>query len=300
MSRRIAFLGLGKMGLPMASNLAKAHAVTCFDPTAAALADAASAGLASATSASEAAAGADTVVSMLPTGKHAADVYLGEGGLLKALGKGALALDCSTIDAPTARRIGEAAAAEGVLYLDTPVSGGTAAAAAGSLAFMCGGSADGFAQARPVLEAMGKREGIFHAGPAGSGQVAKACNNMLLAIHMIGTSEALEMGARSGLDPTKLSEIMNASSGRNWSLDVYNPYEGVMPAAPASKGYAPGFAVDLMLKDLGLAQDVAAVAGLETPLGALAHQLYSAHQAAGNGGRDFSSIIQALRDRSPA
>lgn len=297
-SRKIAFLGLGNMGAPMAANLAKAHSVSCFDPSAAALAEVAKLGLTPAATVAEAIAGADAVITMLPTGKHASDVYL-DGGLLQSLGKGGLALDCSTIDAPTARHIGAAAAEMGVDYLDTPVSGGTAAAAAGTLAFMCGGTASGFERAAPLLRAMGKAEGIFHAGPAGSGQVAKACNNMLLAIHMIGTAEALEMGARSGLKPGVLSEIMTASSGRNWSLEVYNPVEGVMPAAPASKGYAPGFAVDLMVKDLGLAQEVAKLAELQTPLGALAHQLYQSHQHGGSGGKDFSSIIQALREASP-
>jgi len=299
-ARRVAFLGLGKMGAPMASNLSKACAVRCFDPAAAAIADARKLDLSLADSAAAAMDGANTVVTMLPTGKHAADVYLGDGGLLEQLGEGGLALDCSTIDAATAQKIGTQAAEMGVHYLDTPVSGGTAAAAAGTLAFMCGGTAEGFSQARPVLEAMGKKDGIFHAGAAGSGQVAKACNNMLLAIHMIGTCEALEMGARSGLDPAKLAEIMTASSGRNWSLEVYNPVEGVMPNAPASKGYAPGFAVDLMVKDLGLAQEVAALAKLNTPLGALAHTLYSDHQKAGGSGTDFSSIIRALRAASPA
>ena len=177
--------------------------------------------------------------------------------------------------------------------MDSPVSGGVAAAAAGTLAFMCGGSADTFEKARVILADMGKN--IFHAGPAGAGQVAKGCNNMLLAIHMIGSSEALEMGARNGLDPKVLSQIMLASSGRNWSLEVYNPYPGVMEAAPASNGYKPGFMVDLMVKDLGLALEIAQQCDFENPMGQLASELYSQHQQAGNGQMDFSSILKKLQ-----
>ena len=177
--------------------------------------------------------------------------------------------------------------------MDSPVSGGVAAAAAGTLAFMCGGSAETFARARLILADMGKN--IFHAGPAGAGQVAKGCNNMLLAIHMIGTCEALEMGARNGLDPKVLSEIMLASSGRNWSLEVYNPYPGVMENAPASNGYKPGFMVDLMVKDLGLALEIAEQSSFDNPMGQLAKELYSQHQQEGNGQRDFSSILEKLR-----
>jgi 3-hydroxyisobutyrate dehydrogenase len=178
--------------------------------------------------------------------------------------------------------------------MDSPVSGGVAAAKAGTLAFMCGGDAMTFEKARVVLSAMGRN--IFHAGPAGAGQVAKGCNNMLLAIHMIGTCEALEMGARNGLDPKVLSEIMLASSGRNWSLEVYNPYPGVMDGVPASNDYKPGFMVDLMVKDLGLAMDIAGQAGVDNQMGQLARKLYEAHQAGGNGPRDFSSILERLKD----
>lgn len=297
----IAFLGLGNMGLGMASNLKKAgHSVTVFDPSPKAQEAAAEAGLCAAPTPVQAAEGADAVISMLPTGKHAKAVYIGDGatpGLLDTVSKSTVCLDCSTIDAATAREIGEAAAAKGVGYMDSPVSGGTAAAAAGTLAFMCGGPEATFARAKPLLEAMGPK--IFHAGPAGAGQVAKACNNMLLAIHMIGTAEALEMGARSGLAPEVLSEIMLASSGRNWSLEVYNPYPGVMEGSPASKGYPEGvgFMVDLMLKDLGLAMDAAKGVGVELSMGAKAQQLYAAHRDAGNGARDFSSIINALKDK---
>jgi len=291
----VAFIGLGNMGGPMAVNLVKAgHDVTVFDLSQAALDQLQEAGASVAASAAEAATGVDYVISMLPAGKHVAGTYLGDGGLLAQLDDSTTILDCSTIDAATARKVGEAAAELGIGFMDSPVSGGVAAAAAGTLAFMCGGSAETFEKARLVLQDMGKN--IFHAGPAGAGQVAKGCNNMLLAVHMIGTCEALEMGARNGLDPRVLSEIMLASSGRNWSLEVYNPYPGVMETAPASNDYQPGFMVDLMLKDLGLALEIAEQSDFDNPMGRLARELYSQHQAAGNGARDFSSILQKLQD----
>ena len=291
----VAFIGLGNMGGPMAVNLVEAgHDVTVFDLSQAALDQLQEAGASVAASAAEAATGVDYVISMLPAGKHVAGTYLGDGGLLAQLDDSTTILDCSTIDAATARKVGEAAAELGIGFMDSPVSGGVAAAAAGTLAFMCGGSAETFEKARLVLQDMGKN--IFHAGPAGAGQVAKGCNNMLLAVHMIGTCEALEMGARNGLDPSVLSEIMLASSGRNWSLEVYNPYPGVMETAPASNDYQPGFMVDLMLKDLGLALEIAEQSDFDNPMGRLARELYSQHQAAGNGARDFSSILQKLQD----
>lgn len=290
----IAFIGLGNMGGPMAINLVRAgHAVTVFDlsPTACRQLEEAGAAVASATS--DAVVGADYVISMLPAGKHVAGIYLGEEGLLAQLDAAVTVLDCSTIDAATARQVGEAAAQRGIAFMDAPVSGGVAAAAGGTLAFMCGGSAEAFAKAKLILGDMGKN--IFHAGPAGAGQVAKGCNNMLLAVHMIGTCEALEMGVRNGLDPKVLSEIMLASSGRNWSLEVYNPYPGVMATAPASNDYKPGFMVDLMVKDLGLAQEIAEQSEFENPMGQLARALYVQHQAEGNGQMDFSSILQKLK-----
>ncbi|PLW70188.1 3-hydroxyisobutyrate dehydrogenase [Pseudohalioglobus lutimaris] len=291
----VAFIGLGNMGGPMAKNLlAAGHEVTVFDLMPAACADLEKAGAAVAGSAVDAAIGKDYVISMLPAGKHVASTYLDEGGLLDSLDGSTTVLDCSTIDAATARRVGEAAAAAGIGFMDSPVSGGVAAAAAGTLAFMCGGSAESFEKAKVILAGMGKN--IFHAGPAGAGQVAKGCNNMLLAIHMIGSCEALEMGARNGLDPKVLSEIMLASSGRNWSLEVYNPYPGVMENAPASNGYKPGFMVDLMAKDLGLALEIAQQSGVDNQMGQLAQSLYAKHQQDGNGQRDFSSILEALQE----
>ena len=274
----VAFIGLGNMGGPMAKNLlAAGHSVCVFDLSTEACEALEAAGASVAASAAAATDGVEYVVSMLPAGKHVAGTYLG----------------CSTIDAATSREVGAAAEAMGSGFMDAPVSGGVAAAAAGTLAFMCGGSEETFLKARELLSAMGKN--IFHAGPHGAGQVAKGCNNMLLAIHMLGTCEALEMGARNGLDPAVLSEIMLASSGRNWSLEVYNPYPGVMENAPASNDYQPGFMVDLMVKDLGLAMDIAKDAGVDNALGQLAQSLYEAHQAAGNGSRDFSSALERLR-----
>ncbi len=291
----VAFIGLGNMGGPMARNLLKAgHDVTVFDLVPEAIAELEQAGASSAASAVAAAAGKDYVISMLPAGKHVAATYLGEDGLLAHLDSSTTCLDCSTIDAATAREVGEAAAAAGIGFMDSPVSGGVAAAAAGTLAFMCGGSAETFEKAKLILAGMGKN--IFHAGPAGAGQVAKGCNNMLLAIHMIGTCEALEMGARNGLDPKVLSEIMLASSGRNWSLEVYNPYPGVMENAPASNDYKPGFMVDLMVKDLGLALEIAARSGVDNQLGKHARAIYEKHQGEGNGARDFSSVLEQFQD----
>jgi 3-hydroxyisobutyrate dehydrogenase len=292
----VAFIGLGNMGGPMAKNLVTAgHSVTVFDLVPEACAELQAVGAAVADTAEAAIVGAEYVITMLPAGKHVRMVYLGQDsdGLLSKLEAGVVALDCSTIDAETARVVGEAAKEAGIGFMDTPVSGGVAAAAAGTLAFMCGGDADTFDKARLVLSDMGKN--IFHAGPPGAGQVAKGCNNMLLAIHMIGTAEALEMGARHGLDPGVLSEIMLASSGRNWSLEVYNPYPGVMETAPASNDYKPGFMVDLMVKDLGLAMAIARTASLENPMGQLAQALYREHQQDGNGQRDFSSILEKLQ-----
>ncbi|MGB1140525.1 MAG: 3-hydroxyisobutyrate dehydrogenase [Halioglobus sp.] len=291
----VAFIGLGNMGGPMASNLLKAgHTVTVFDLSEIACTQMKEAGAAVAASATDAATGVDYVISMLPAGKHVEGTYLGEDGLLAQLDESTTVLDCSTIDAATARTVGEAAAAAGIGFMDSPVSGGVAAAAAGTLAFMCGGAAETFEKAKLILADMGKN--IFHAGPAGAGQVAKGCNNMLLAVHMIGTCEALEMGARNGLDPAVLSEIMLASSGRNWSLEVYNPYPGVMDGSPASNDYQPGFMVDLMVKDLGLAMEIAEQSGVDNAMGQLARKLYEAHQQSGNGQRDFSGILTSLQD----
>jgi len=287
---RIAFIGLGHMGAPMASNLQKAgHEVAGFDLSAEA---ARAAGVPLAASAEAAVENADVVISMLPASRHVEALYFG-GGLLERIASGTLVIDSSTIAAATSRRLAEAGAARGLAVLDAPVSGGTAGAAAGTLTFMVGGDAAHLERARPVLEKMGAN--IFHAGGAGAGQAAKMCNNMLLGILMIGTSEALALGVANGLDPAVLSEIMRRSSGGNWALEKYNPFPGVMPAAPASKGYAGGFGTDLMLKDLGLAVDNAVASGAATPLGALARSLYAAHSLAGHGALDFSSVLKLLQ-----
>ncbi|WP_323845478.1 3-hydroxyisobutyrate dehydrogenase [Microbulbifer magnicolonia] len=292
---KIAFIGLGNMGGPMAANLVKAgYTVTAFDLSAAALEQAVSHGCTRGESAHQAAAGAEVVISMLPSGDAVKGLYLGARGLLQALAENTLIIDCSTISANDARQLIAAANERELRAVDAPVSGGTAAAAAGTLSFMCGGDEGAVDAARPFLQAMGAN--IFHAGPAGSGQVAKICNNMLLAIHMIGTAEALQLGVDNGLDPAVLSEIMKASSGGNWSLEKYNPYPGVMESVPASNGYAGGFAVALMLKDLGLAMDTAAGSASSTPLGALAKNLYQLHGSSEESrALDFSSIQNLFR-----
>jgi 3-hydroxyisobutyrate dehydrogenase len=292
----VGFIGLGNMGGPMADNLLKAgFDVTVFDLSAAACAALEAQGAAVAASPRRRRRGAISSSACCPQAATWRGLYLGDedAGLLACVDGSVTLLDCSTIDAGTARKVGEAAAARGIGFIDAPVSGGVAAARAGTLAFMCGGDALVFARAQPVLDAMGRAS--FHAGPAGAGQVAKACNNMLLAVHMLGTCEALAMGERHGLDPAVLSEIMLASSGRNWSLEVYNPWPGVQEGSAASNDYQPGFMVDLMAKDLGLALDVAAAAGIDNRMGQLAAELYAAHQAAGNGSRDFSSVLERYR-----
>ncbi|MEE4251101.1 MAG: 3-hydroxyisobutyrate dehydrogenase, partial [Alcanivoracaceae bacterium] len=233
---------------------------------------------------------ADVVISMLPSGKAVSSLYLGELGILSQVSSSALIIDCSTIDAATAKYVAQQAQQAGISMIDAPVSGGVAGAAAGTLTFICGGSEEQVARAEPVLLQMGKK--VFRAGDNGAGQTAKLCNNMLLAIHMIGTCEALQLGADHGLDPKVLSEIMLASSGRNWSLELYNPWPGVMENAPASRDYAGGFAVNLMNKDLGLAVEAAMDSGTNTPLGALAKSLYALHASEGRGQLDFSSIQQ--------
>ncbi|QNM98000.1 3-hydroxyisobutyrate dehydrogenase [Chitinimonas koreensis] len=293
---RIAFIGLGHMGGPMAANLLRAgFPLTVFDLVPAAIAAAVAAGATAAASAAEAVDGAEVVVSMLPASAHVESLYLGEDGLLGRIAPGALVLECSTIAPASARKVHAAAAARGIAVLDAPVSGGTVGAAAGTLTFIVGGDAADFERARPVLEKMGRN--LFHAGAAGAGQVAKIANNMLLAIHMIGTAEALNLGVANGLDPKVLSDIMKVSSGGNWSLEKYNPWPGVMDGVPASRGYEGGFGVDLMLKDLGLALEAALAAKAATPLGAEARSLYALHSGQGKGGLDFSSILQLFAPR---
>ena len=294
---KIAFIGLGNMGGPMAMNLLKAgHTVSAFDLSKEACAKFAADGLPIAASAAATLEGAEVVVSMLPASAHVEGLYLGsdgQPGILEKIAPGTLVIDSSTIAAATSRKVAEAAAKRGVAVIDAPVSGGTGGAIAGTLTFMVGGSEVDLERARPVLEKMGAN--IFHAGAAGAGQTAKICNNMLLGILMIGTSEAIALGVANGLDPKVLSEIMRRSSGGNWALEKYNPLPGVMETAPASKNYAGGFGTDLMLKDLGLAQENAAAVRAATPLGGLARSLYAAHSLAGHGALDFSSVIKLVQ-----
>ncbi|ARP94248.1 3-hydroxyisobutyrate dehydrogenase [Bordetella genomosp. 13] len=293
----IAFIGLGNMGAPMALNLVKAgHHLTVYDLVPAAVRTLTDAGARAAASAHEAVDGAEVVITMLPASKHVESLYL-EDDLLARIDPSKLVIDCSTIAPDSARKVAAAAQARGLAMVDAPVSGGTAGAAAGTLTFIVGGTDEALARARPVLEQMGKN--IFHAGPSGAGQVAKICNNMLLGILMAGTSEALALGVANGLDPKVLSDIIAKSSGRNWATELYNPWPGVMPNVPASKDYAGGFGVDLMLKDLGLAAEAALAARAAVPLGELARNLYALHSQGGNGKLDFSSIVRLYGHKAP-
>ncbi|MBM7332089.1 3-hydroxyisobutyrate dehydrogenase [Alcanivorax marinus] len=291
---KIGFFGVGNMGGPMAANLAAAgHDVTAFDPVPALREAAEESGVHTTDTPADALAGAEVVISMLPSAAAVTGLYLGDDGILPRIQPDALIIDCSTIDAATSRRVAEAAAESGLAMIDAPVSGGVGGARAGTLTFICGGSEDAVERARPILDAMGKN--VFRAGPPGAGQVAKICNNMLLAVHMIGTAEALQMGADHGLDPKVLSEIMRVSSGGNWSLEVYNPWPGVMPNVPASNNYDGGFGVNLMNKDLGLALEAALATRSATPMGALARSLYASHANQGYGNKDFSSILALFK-----
>jgi len=287
--KNVGFIGLGNMGGPMAINLIKAgFSVSVFDLVPTSVERLTAAGAQAAATAADAVQNVDVVVSMLPASKHVESLYLGEAGLLSKIAPGTLIIDSSTIAPESTRKVADAANARGLSMIDAPVSGGVAGAQGGTLTFIVGGSDTALAQARPLLEAMGKN--IFHAGDAGAGQVAKICNNMLLSVLMSGTAEALQLGVNNGLDPSVLSDIMRKSSGGNWALEVYNPYPGVMETAPASRDYEGGFLVDLMIKDLGLAMASALDTGTATPMGSLARSLYVAHGDNGFGQVDFSSI----------
>jgi 3-hydroxyisobutyrate dehydrogenase len=291
---KIAFIGLGNMGGPMAANLLKAgHRVAVFDLVAQSIQTLAQQGAQSARSAAHAVEDAEFVITMLPASKHVEALYLGENGLLKHCPSNALIIDCSTIAAESARRVAQAAAERGLNMIDAPVSGGTGGAIAATLTFIVGGNAEDLARARPLLEKMGKN--IFHAGAAGAGQVAKIANNMLLGIAMAGTAEALALGVANGLDPKVLSEIIIKSSGCNWSIEKYNPWPGVMENVPAARGFAGGFGVDLMLKDLGLASEAAISTGSVIGLGELARNLFALHSNQGHGHLDFSSIVNLVK-----
>lgn len=293
---KIGFIGLGNMGGPMAINLVKAgHEVRVFDLSPDAIATLVEAGATAVNSVEEVCENADFVVSMLPAGKHVKAIYTGENGLVNHLNKNTLVIDCSTIDAESAQFVGKALGEAGIKFVDAPVSGGVAGAAAGTLTFIVGGSTACFELANTILPTMGKN--IYHAGDIGAGQVAKICNNMLLSILMAGTSEALQMGIDHGLDPKVLSEIMLNSSGRNWTLELYNPCPDVLENVPSSNGYKPGFMVDLMAKDLGLAQQAAQQTNSATPMGALAKNLYNLMQNQGKGAEDFSAIFKLYSEK---
>ena len=292
----IGFIGLGNMGGPMVANLVKAgHTVKAFDLSPVQVGKAIDDGAQGAQSAQEAATDVDFLVSMLPAGKHVESLLVtGDGALFDVVSPDTLVIDSSTIDAATAKRVAEVGASKGISFVDAPVSGGVGGAVAGTLAFMVGGTAEQFAKAQPILACMGKN--IFHAGESGAGQIAKACNNMLLAIHMTGTCEALNMGLKNGLDPAVLSEIMKQSSGNNWTLQVYNPVPGVMDGVPSANDYQGGFQVDLMFKDLGLAMELSQQSASPTPMGSQARALFNLHKAKGNGGLDFSSVMRLYQE----
>lgn len=287
----IAFIGLGNMGGPMAANLVKAgHEVTAFDLVAASRDQARADGAAIAETSVGAVKGSDVVITMLPAGKHVLSVW---NEVVPAMIKGALIIDCSTIDVESAKQAHALASKHGVGSIDAPVSGGTGGARGATLTFMCGGNEEAFAAAKPVLEKMGKR--IVHCGGSGAGQAAKICNNMILGVSMIAVGEAFALAEKLGLSHQALFDVASTSSGQCWSLTSYCPVPGPVPTSPANNDYKPGFASALMVKDLTLAQDAAKAAGAATPLGKHAQEIYRDFDAAGNGGVDFSGIIRHVR-----
>ena len=292
---RIAFIGLGNMGGPMAANLVKAgHDVAGTDLVAdnvqrLVAAGGRGAGLV------EALNGAEVVITMLPAGSHVASVYSGAAGVIAKAARDALLIDCSTIDVATARQVGAAAQDAGLDMVDAPVSGGVGGASAATLTFMVGGSDRAFGRAEPVLKAMGKA--IIHAGGPGNGQAAKICNNMILGVSMIGVCEAFVLAEKLGLDHQKLFDISSTASGQCWSLTSYCPVPGPLPASPANRDYRPGFSAAMMLKDLKLAQEAANAADATTPMGAEAAALYALFVGGGHAGTDFSGIIAFLRGK---
>ncbi len=287
---KVGFIGLGNMGAPMAANLVKAgHEVTGFDLSEAAVAAGREAGCEIAGSAIDAATGKDCVITMLPAGQHVVSVYNEIAGSLE---DGCLLIDCSTIDVASARQAHEIAGKAGALSVDAPVSGGVMGAKNGTLTFMAGGADAALDAAEPILEPMAGR--VVRCGGPSAGQAAKACNNMILAITMIGTCEAFEMGRRLGLDEQALFDVISTASGQSWSTTTYCPVPGPVPASPANNDYRPGFASQLMIKDLGLAQDAAEQTGAYTPLGSHALELYEKFAADGHGDLDFSGIIKLM------
>ena len=289
----IGFIGLGNMGAPMAANLIKAgHQVTGYDLVLEAVAALVEKGGRAAASAAEAIAAADIEITMLPAGPQVREVYLGNAGVLGRARRGALLIDCSTIDVDSARAVAAAAREAGFDMVDAPVSGGTAGAAAATLTFMVGGEAAAFARAQPILEAMGRT--IVHTGPAGNGQAVKICNNMLLAISMIGVCEAFTLAQKLGLTPQTLFDVVSKSTGQCWALTGYCPVPGPVPSSPANRDYAAGFTAAMMLKDLRLAQQAAGAVAAPTPMGAAAANLYQLFVDEGTGAFDFSAIYRFI------
>ncbi|HTS84600.1 MAG TPA: 3-hydroxyisobutyrate dehydrogenase [Usitatibacter sp.] len=287
---KIAFIGLGNMGNPMCRNLLKhGHSLKVYDVVPDLVKKLEKEGCEVAASASECARAVDVVITMLPSSPHVRSVYLGEYGVLKGAKPGTPLIDSSTIDPLTSREVAMDAKARGCPMIDAPVSGGVGGAEAGTLTFMVGGETHDYEAAKPILQAMGKN--IVHCGGIGNGQVAKICNNMMLAVEMIATAEGMTLAAKLGMDPKTFAAIVNTSSGRCWSSDTYNPYPGVLENVPASRGYTGGFGADLMLKDLTLVTDAAKSAKQPVLLGALAQQVYQKHSNDGNGAKDFSSVI---------
>jgi 3-hydroxyisobutyrate dehydrogenase len=293
---RIGFIGLGNMGLPMAINLIKAgHQVEGVDINPGAVERLKSAGGTPVETAKSAAARCDVVITMLPAGQHVRETYLGPNGIIENANAGTLLIDSSTIDVETARAVATEAEKKSLLMLDAPVSGGVSGAAAGTLTFMCGGSAQAFTRAQSVLEKMGKT--IVHAGGPGNGQAAKICNNMILGVSMIAVSEAFVLAEKLGLDHQKLFDISSKSSGQCWSMTSYCPVPGPVPTSPANRDYQPGFTAAMMLKDLRLAHDAAKANAANTPMGAEAAKIY-ARYAERESARDFSGVIRMLRGDS--
>ena len=286
---KIGFVGLGNMGRPMAENLARAgHQVAGFD-----VAGVTAEGCAAAPSAAAAARGAEVVITMLPDGPILRGVA---AEVLPAMSAGAVLLDCSTVDVDSARAVAAEAGAKGVLPLDAPVSGGIGGAEAGTLTFMVGGSEQAFGIARPLFEVMGRK--AVHCGPSGNGQAAKICNNMILGATMIATCEAFALADKLGLDRQAMFDVVSTSSGQSWTMNTYCPAPGIGPASPADNGYRPGFAAELMLKDLRLSQDAARAADADTPLGARATELYRRFVEDEDGrGRDFSAMLPRFEGR---
>lgn len=294
---KIGFIGLGNMGGPMVANLIGAgHSVAAFDIAPDALARAVEAGATAADSAGTATAGAEVVITMLPAGQHVRSVYVDDDKVIDAVGEGALLIDSSTIDVTTAREMIAIAAEKGFEMIDAPVSGGVGGATAGTLTFMCGGADSAYQRAEPILAVMGKN--IFHAGGPGSGQAAKVCNNLMLAIEMIAVSEGFQLAEKLDLDAQKLWEIASTATSQCWAMTSYCPVPGPVPSSPANRDYEAGFTVAMMLKDLKLSQEAAASSGANTPLGERATELYDTFASMGdNAALDFSAIIRQIQGR---